>query len=328
MWALKNTTPFAAAKAFERDRDGHEVLCLVVRATLRPGLDELWIAEDEQLPVLMVPELGEDEMIADADIAPFMPGSEIIVRGAVDGPLPPEGRIAQVQVGNIRHQLRLWPAQQARKVKQRVVVEALDDADLTLSWTHSAGGPLPDDTLHPDNPVGTGLLPPTEDEPVLLPRILGVDDRPDALHPGTRPVGLGPIHRHWAPRLEAAGTYDAAWEDTRAPLLPHDFDPRFYFSAPPPLQQAQAFRSGEPIVLSGFGPERDMQTRLPSVVITSMTEIGRARVEQRLALQRVSVDLDAGTVGLVWQTAVPCDGQDHLIRASTLRIKQVSGIAL
>ena len=328
MWALHNKTPFAAGKAFERDRDGHEVLCLAMRATLQPRGDGLWVPTEVQAPVRLAPELGETEMIADADIVPFLPGAEVTVQGTVSGELPDDGRVAQIAVGDIRHQLRLWPPMQARRDRRRVVLEHLEPADLPLTWAHAAGGPLPDGTLHPANPLGTGLIPFTEEAPTPLPRILGLTDRPDQLGPDTHPVGTGPIHRHWWPRLTAAGTYGDDWEATQAPCLPTDFDARFYFSAPPALQQAHAFRSGEPIVLTGFGEGKDMQMRLPTVLAVTMTEIGRDRIEQRMALQRIQIDLNQGTVGLLWLAAVPCDGRDHLIRASTMYLKQMSGIAL
>jgi hypothetical protein len=46
------------------------------------------------------------------------------------------------------------------------------------------------------------------------------------------PIGLGPIGRAWTPRLQRAGTYDAAWAQTVWPHLPRDFDFRYWNAAP------------------------------------------------------------------------------------------------
>lgn len=47
-----------------------------------------------------------------------------------------------------------------------------------------------------------------------------------------RPAGFGVIGRAWAPRLQEAGTYDQAWQDTRWPYLPEDFRFAYWNGAP------------------------------------------------------------------------------------------------
>lgn len=53
-----------------------------------------------------------------------------------------------------------------------------------------------------------------------------------------RPAGFGVIARHWAPRIALSGTYDNTWINTRWPLLPKDFDERFWNCAPQDQQIA------------------------------------------------------------------------------------------
>ncbi len=53
-------------------------------------------------------------------------------------------------------------------------------------------------------------VPNIEDPRQLLSQI---SDRP-------RPIGVGPVARHWQPRVSYAGTYDDAWRRQRAPLWP------------------------------------------------------------------------------------------------------------
>src|SRR5215469_9031201 len=84
----------------------------------------------------------------------------------------------------------------------------------------------------PRNPAGTGFRHThrAEDE-FALPNI------EDPAQPfrtyGERPppAGFGFIAANWLPRLSFAGTYDRAWDDERKPLLPTDFDRRFFNGA-------------------------------------------------------------------------------------------------
>ncbi|PJI84353.1 hypothetical protein BC777_3895 [Yoonia maricola] len=331
MWALKNKTPFAAGKAFDRDREGHEVLCLALRATLIARADGLWDLSESQTPVRLAPEMAGadlDELTADSDIVPFLAGAEITVSGTVRKDIPQDGSLAHIGVGNIAQDMQFWPARQARRVQDRVVVENLYEDRLPLTWSQSAGGQRDDGSLHPSNPVGCGFLTPAGSDPVMLPRVLAPQDQPNPLlDPQTHPVGCGPIHRHWAPRLTDAGTYDAAWQDQRAPLLPLDFKPDFYHAAPPGLRQAQAFQGNETLNLVGFGEGQNLSHKLPAIRAESFTDIGVDRIDVPLDLRRIDVDLDLGTVGLLWLAALPCDGQDHLIHSSTIYLRQVSGIA-
>lgn len=62
------------------------------------------------------------------------------------------------------------------------------------------------------------------------------------------PAAFGPVGRGWAPRAGHAGTYDQEWLDDRYPLLPVDFDTR-YFQAAPPDQQVASLQTGDLIVL-------------------------------------------------------------------------------
>ncbi|GLS05065.1 hypothetical protein GCM10007860_22150 [Chitiniphilus shinanonensis] len=70
------------------------------------------------------------------------------------------------------------------------------------------------------------------------------------------PVACSAVGRHWLPRRDYAGTYDAQWQEEVFPLLPADFDERFNQCAP--LDQQMDYpRGGEPVVLRNMLPDRD-----------------------------------------------------------------------
>jgi hypothetical protein len=70
--------------------------------------------------------------------------------------------------------------------------------------------------------------------------------RPASVSFTTRAAGFGFISPHWQPRAGLAGTYDASWQASRAPLLPVDFDRRHLNAVSPGLVAPGYLRGGEP----------------------------------------------------------------------------------
>jgi len=91
-------------------------------------------------------------------------------------------------------------------------------------------------TAHPENPMGTGycpnsaLLHRSEHAPPMLELsghpVRGPTDK------GLQPAALSVLPRTSQSRGKWAGTYDEAWRREQAPMLPHDFDERYFQSAP------------------------------------------------------------------------------------------------
>ena len=72
------------------------------------------------------------------------------------------------------------------------------------------------------------------------------------------PVGFGALSRSWQPRAGYAGTYDAMWQAEQFPLLPHDFDDRYYQCAPQD-QWLPRLEAGEPVLLRNLSPEGELR---------------------------------------------------------------------
>jgi hypothetical protein len=140
------------------------------------------------------------------------------------------------------------------------------------------------------------------------------------------PQGFGPLQPHWAPRRNFAGTYDQAWQDTRHPRLPTDFDPRFYHSVLP--DQWATLVGGEPVEILNASIDGPIKFRLPQLIVNARTNIGRDRHDTRLRIVGIAIDATAKTLAMIWNTAVPCNGRDTEVEGSTLRIAQMSGVAV
>lgn len=98
----------------------------------------------------------------------------------------------------------------------------------------------------PRNPVGVGIKhDPGSLEGQPAPQLEDPSAPVKNAHDKPKPGGLGPIGRSFEPRRRLFGTYDQAWVDDRAPLLPRDFDDRSNFSAPAELVATPPFAGGE-----------------------------------------------------------------------------------
>jgi hypothetical protein len=243
----------------------------------------------------------------------YKPGTDVVLIGHAHPPL--RGNVDHVdvalRVGHLSKTVRAWGLRvwkagtlaglapgPARPLREPVpLVYELAWGGLDLSDPASPVGEW-------RNTVGRGVS--------RTPRRL-VDQPAAQLEDPARPIGsgsnvpasFGAIHRHWAPRKEFAGTYDEAWSETKAPLLPDDFDPRFHVCVPHDQWSATPLRGDEPIEVRGATPEGLWRFALPRVApgFSSITQ-GR-RAEHRTHLDTVLIDADAGRVELTWRAAVP-----------------------
>ena len=160
----------------------------------------------------------------------------------------------------------------------------------------------------PRNPVGTGFAvspehsigskAPNVEYPGSLVR--SWEDRPE-------PAGFGPIAHHWSPRVELAGTYDEKWMNERFPLVPGDFDDRFYQCAPPDQQISGYLTGGEPVELTNLTPGGFLSFRLPTVAMSFMTHFyGRQGSGHQAVLNTIILEPDVPRVMMVWVTELPC----------------------
>ena len=200
-------------------------------------------------------EPGQSSIRRDGQSSYTKPATDIYVCGdacALNGQ-PVTGMNVNIRVGPCAADLRV----QGDRVWLRAATLGVAPSDpmpfvtMPLVWERAYGGVATSSTeqrpaFEPRNPIGCGLETNPDDaigKPVPNiehPRqpLKRVTDRP-------QPVGVGPIARHWHPRVSYAGTYDEAWRRMRAPLWPHDFDERFFCSAPTYLQASPHLTGGE-----------------------------------------------------------------------------------
>lgn len=325
MWALINQTPYAAERTWVRDKTGHHHWIVAVKATFEiTPHGALHLAADQPPPV-MAPEFfgepGASSLRFDTDLAPRKPTTEILVDACA---YAPHGKpVPSVPVG-----FRVGPIQKTLVVHgPRVYYSGVGGLTTTapqpfdhhpIRYEDAYGGSDLSDPdprrqrIDPRNPVGKGVKVRVTDL-VNTPahRIEYPHGDPSKLGP----AGFGALASHWSPRLELAGTYDAAWVKNTKPLLPTDYDERVTLCAPLDQRASTYLQGGEPVQLVNMTPDGMLHTALPKLELVHTTRIKGRREHHRSRLVTVILEPEQRHLMLVWQTSLPVAATelDHLV---------------
>jgi len=315
---LDNRTPFAFEPLIMSDEEGRQLLVPVVKATFEFGDDgELQIAE-KQVPVNLAGEhWGDPENSSykyEPEVAFFKPNTDVVLIGHAHAPKPGTTELlVSMFVGPVKKTVRVVGDRIWFKGAFGISTTKPEPFEkLPLVYERAFGGwdcRHSDQTKHtfePCNPVGTGFRAKGGkfEEGIRLPN-LEDPRRPLKKHgDSTDPTGFGFISPNWQPRAALAGTYDEAWTKKRQPLLPEDFDRRF-FNAAPADQVAQDFlRGDEQVQLVNLTPAGRSTFRLPGIPPPTIDVSVRRREQQRLTgrLDTVILNLDENLVLLIWRS--------------------------
>lgn len=336
MWSLVNSTPYAAARCFARDRNGVETWVVVVKATFVIGSRGVPALATSQPEVLLTPVYrgapGSSSLLREAELAPAKPATDLLVLGHAHAPRdrPVTEIDVAVEVGSWSRRLRVFGNRIWRARLGHATPSAPEPfTRIALTWENAYGGI--DFDADPSgqvrercNPVGVGFA--RDARHLDGRRVPNVED-PDALlssgNRRPRPAGLGPIARDWSPRIELGGTYDRQWEEEQRPLPPADFDDRFYQCAPE-QQQLTGLRGGEPVRLVNLTPDGVRTFALPRIALGFRTHIGRRTVHHPAHLDAVIIEPEPSLVTLVYGTRVPCHGEDHKVEQTVIWEKGIA----
>jgi hypothetical protein len=322
MLQLKNQTPFGAHIAILPDEDGVDSLVVTVKATfsIAPKLD----VAPEPVPIRFADEYwgepGESSLKYAAEVHLAKPSTDVVMVGHAWAPGDkPVARLdVSVAVGNRRRAVRVTGDREWRPGFWFLPARMTSPEPFTkmpLVYERSFGGVheiegKKEVLFEPRNPVGKGFvgkrrggslkglpLPNLEDQghPVRDPK-----HRP-------APAGFAFIPPAWEPRKSFAGTYDRAWQKTRAPYLPKDFDSRFFNAAHPDLVMPGYLAGGEPVEVVNASPSGPLRFRLPRAELTCVVTIAGRPENPPLALETVLIEPDEARLSMLWRGAASCD---------------------
>jgi hypothetical protein len=276
---IENLSRFAATDLPSLDRQGRGLLlvCVSGRFALPPpgkATDTALQPTEDQSPPSMEDvywgEPGGSSLKHEGQSCFHRPGTDIYLLGSAWARLgrPAIAVPVNLQVGPCYQRMavigdRFW---RRGAIRGTYFSSPEPFASLPLVYERAFGGTAAADLCEPRNPVGRGLYRSSKEAPDRpLPNI----ENPKALIRDLKdrpaPIGVGPIARHWQPRLRYAGTYDEKWVKKHAPLWPKDFDERFFCAASPGLTSPEHLAGGEPVVLEGVSPDGAFQFALPKI---------------------------------------------------------------
>jgi hypothetical protein len=334
MWALDNQTPFAAERGWVRDRTGAEVWIVAVKATLLIGPDGSKKLAPTPEPVSLAPKFRGDpaksSLLYDTDLVPVKSATDILLHGHAYAPKGTAAKQVDVsmRVGAVRKALRVFGD---RYWRVGMLGLKLSDPDqfvkmpLVYERAHGGADPaMPDKGWSVRNPVGLGYA--LKAEHLAGRRAPNVEDPAEPItSPKQQPklAGFGPIAPHWEARARYGGTYDKKWEEERQPLLPVDFDDRFYQCAPQDQQVPGFLQGGETVELYNLTPSGSLRFTLPRVILGFETSFGRETVRHRAQLHSVILEPDFPRIQMIWQTSLACHSKVLKLKVTTIRRKKV-----
>ena len=314
MWDIINHTPYKAESTWGRDKDGVHEWIVVVKGTfdIKPG-GSLKLA-DEQLEPLLLPEyngdIGVSSLRYDADLVAPKPTTDIVLNGTAYTPKgrPSPGFLVSLRVGRVHKVIRVIGNRRWKRALfgcKRSKVEPI--TALPIIYERAYGGydhADPDPKHHhldSRNPVGCGGV-------ARARRRVG-QALPNFVYPKGKlekagPAGFGALDSHWSPRRELNGTYDEAWQKSRFPLLPADWDPRSLLCSPVDQRPERHLRGGEPVELENVTPDGKLHFALPRVYLRFRTRIDNRTEEHQGWLATVIIEPDYPRVIMVWQTSL------------------------
>jgi hypothetical protein len=312
-----NKTPFAFEALYLVDEEFRPLIVPVVKATFSIGRDGRCVRAEEQIPLNVGGEYwGKDPETSsfkyEPEVAFAKPATDVVLIGhAYAGRSGTKELRISLNVGPISKDVnvfgdRIW----SKSLGMVSMTNPLPFEKIPLIYERAFGGwdrSQPDPTKHtyePRNPVGTGFVGAGGFEKELrLPNIEDPRTPIRSLNDRPAPAGFGFVSPHWQPRAALAGTYDEAWQKTRSPLLPKDFDRRHLNAASAGLVMPKYLRGDEPISAVGVTPEGTLSFNLPGVPppTVKIALVDGEDKELVLDLDTVIIEPDDRRVLLLWR---------------------------
>jgi hypothetical protein len=321
MWLLKNETPLAAERSWTRGKGGEHTWIVSARATYNVRDDGSLVLAEEQPPPVLIPEYrgepGVSSLAYDSDLLLVKPATDILVNASAYAPnARPATKVdVCVRVADVAKTLVVYGERTySAGLGLLSVSSPRPFVSRPLIYEVAFGGT---DLADPDprrhrmdlrNPVGRGIASSAEQ---LDGKPVHSVEYPSGDPSKVGPAGFGPIDLSWTPRVQLAGTYGAAWEATRRPLLPADYDERYALAAPRDQWSRHGWlRGGETVELTNLSPRGVWKLDLPRVELRFSTRVA-GRIEEHVGrLASVILEPDENRLILVWQTALVIPASD------------------
>jgi hypothetical protein len=331
---IENRTPFAFEPVFIADEEMRPAVVTVVKATYSFDLDGTVRIADDQVPVNLAGEPWTDGGVSsykyEPEIALHKPATDVVLIGHA---LPPGRGATQVdvgiKVGSVQKIARVFGDRFWTWTKNGVELSKTAPLErVPLTWENAFGGidnirSTPERSMiELRNPVGTGFGTPLSKhgDRMKVPNIEDPSQLISRYGDVVTPCGFGFTSPNWQPRATFAGTYDERWHETRKPMLPVDFDRRFFNAAAPGLVAPGYLRGDEDVVLVNTTSVSRLAFRLPAIAPPRCRMVLRSLEDIQLTtnLDTVIVNTDDHQLILLWRAYALIAGGPHDLKAIDL----------
>jgi hypothetical protein len=328
---VENRTSFALEALYLADEELRPLLVTVVKGTFVIGRDGRCVRAEEQIPVNTGGECwGKDSETSsykyEPEVAFTKPATDVVFVGhAHAARRDTREMLARVSVGPVGKDLLIHGDRAWFKTMGSIsMTRALAFEKVPLTYERAFGGwdrDHADPRKHacePRNPVGRGFRAAGGfEEGMMLPNVEDPRAPMKAFRDRSTPAGVGFVAPHWQPRAALAGTFDEAWQESRAPLLPRNFDRKHLNAASPGLVAPAYLRGDETVTAVGLSPEGTLSFKLPAVP-PPRVEVALDQGPRRpiaLALDTVIIEPDQRRVLLLWRGNLALRSGPHDVRA-------------
>jgi hypothetical protein len=324
--SIVNETPFAANLLFTINRDGYPVCAPIVKGTF--SIVPQVVPAEVQLPIDFVgthygPPHGSSIQL-EADAAYHKPATDVVLLGHAYSRRDNDTQVdVQFNAGRLTKTVRVFGDRVFEKRLGMVTLSPPQTFDhIPLQYERAFGGwdsPTPDpftSRFEPRNPVGVGFKRKHFEDGEAVPNLEDPKQLLKSYGDTPPPAGFGFIGPDWLPRSQYAGTYDANWENERAPLLPLDFDERFFNSAASGLVSEEPFQGNEEFFISGVSRTGPIHFKLPGLRPPHVRIVLRARPDQfvKMLLDTIIVDADSPCLITIWRGFIVLRNGPHDVR--------------
>lgn len=333
---LINETPFAVEQLFLMDKKGRDILVLVIKATYQiNGTSKLEIS-DKQVPVNVSGEYYGEPGKSSFKYEPEVASVKLATDVALIGHAHPDSLGATkvdvtLKVGTLQKTVKVFGERHWIKTMGFKRISSPEPFNkIPLVYERAFGGwdiahPNPKKhSYEPRNPFGKGYgmfaegkkLPNLEDPKHLIknPR-----DKPP-------PTGFGFIGPEWEPRRRYVGTYNETWMKKRMPLLPEDFDQRYYNAAHPDLITKGYLQGNEPVEITNASVKGQLKFHLPGTTAPEGMIIMKDETISKIDtnLDTVIINTDENVLLLLWRGHADIYDKIHEISAVKVYISKES----
>jgi hypothetical protein len=329
MWHIANRSPFKTGCTWCHNKQGEEVWIVAVKGTFDFTPTGLNVSKHQE-EVVAAPccfnDNPEQGLLYDTDFVLTKVATDILLHGHAHAPDGKATRFCQVAlcVGNsIAKRLHVHGD---RQFTFWGMSKAVPFTKMPIVYERTWGGKDPsikslkEQRWDTRNPIGSGY---TKSRLALRgTRAPNIEYKPKIIQAGSPPpAGFGPIPCDWAPRRHLGGTFDKQWEQNRMPILPLDFDDRFYQCAPQDQQIEGFINGGETVELYNLTPNGHLQFNLPVYSLNFKTSFTNGdEISHKANIHSVIIQPDFPRVLIVWHTHLRCHGRLNKIKSTSITI--------